>query len=230
MKAATLLLAAALLYACGGSRHRVTVEAVADDCVQVLYFHGKQRCATCTAIERLTREVIDSIGSEKVVLRIIDIAENEALADRYQAGWSALILDRNGRVENLTRMGFSYAKDQPATFKARPNVKIILWNGFNDCSRAARHRSLRHSFWVCSPQSAPVRWRRTSPPSDSSARISTTNTVFSATDCSTLPGEFSRMRGSGWHSFPCCAKGRTPTPCKKSSANTAMRSSLRHLF
>ena len=86
MKAATLLLAAALLYACGGSRHRVTVEAVADDCVQVLYFHGKQRCATCTAIERLTREVIDSIGSEKVVLRIIDIAENEALADRYQAG------------------------------------------------------------------------------------------------------------------------------------------------
>lgn len=65
MKAATLLLAAALLYACGGSRHRVTVEAVADDCVQVLYFHGKQRCATCTAIERLTREVIDSIGSEK---------------------------------------------------------------------------------------------------------------------------------------------------------------------
>ena len=98
MKAATLLLAAALLYACGGSRHRVTVEAVADDCVQVLYFHGKQRCATCTAIERLTREVIDSIGSEKVVLRIIDIAENEALADRYQAGWSALILDRNGRI------------------------------------------------------------------------------------------------------------------------------------
>ena len=95
MKAATLLLAAALLYACGGSRHRVTVEAVADDCVQVLYFHGKQRCATCTAIERLTREVVDSIGSEKgLVLRIIDIAENEALADRYQAGWSALILDQ----------------------------------------------------------------------------------------------------------------------------------------
>lgn len=124
MKAATLLLAAALLYACGGSRHRVTVEVVADDCVQVLYFHGKQRCATCTAIERLTREVIDSIGSEKVVLRIIDIAENEALADRYQAGWSALILDRNGRVENLTRMGFSYAKDRPATFKARLNDAI----------------------------------------------------------------------------------------------------------
>lgn len=124
MKAATLLLAAALLYACGGSRLRVTVEAVADDCVQILYFHGKQRCATCTAIERLTREVIDSIGSEKVVLRIIDIAENEALADRYQAGWSALILDRNGRVENLTRMGFSYAKDRPATFKARLNDAI----------------------------------------------------------------------------------------------------------
>ena len=120
MKAATLLLAAALVYAC--SRHRVTVEAVADDCVQVLYFHGKQRCATCTAIERLTREVIDSIGSEKVVLRIIDIAENEALADRYQAGWSALILDRNGRVENLTAWDSAMPKTSPP--HSRPGLTM----------------------------------------------------------------------------------------------------------
>lgn len=27
--------------------------------VEVLYFHGKQRCVTCNTIEKLTKEVID---------------------------------------------------------------------------------------------------------------------------------------------------------------------------
>lgn len=31
----------------------------AGDCVEVLCFHGKQRCATCIAIERNTREVLE---------------------------------------------------------------------------------------------------------------------------------------------------------------------------
>lgn len=30
-----------------------------DTYVEVLYFHGKQRCVTCKAIESCTREVID---------------------------------------------------------------------------------------------------------------------------------------------------------------------------
>ena len=37
---------------------RETVQTSATDRVQVLYFHGRKRCATCNAIERLTRETV----------------------------------------------------------------------------------------------------------------------------------------------------------------------------
>lgn len=43
--------------------------------VEVLYFHGKQRCATCIAIEKYAREVV------KKILRM-----NERKAESY-SGW-----------------------------------------------------------------------------------------------------------------------------------------------
>lgn len=54
-------------------------------------------------------------------MKVIDLSkkENEATADKYEVTWSSLILDRNGKVENLTDMGFSYAKGQPEVFKAK---------------------------------------------------------------------------------------------------------------
>lgn len=120
MKRTFYLAALALLCACGGTPSRsAATEEVAADCVQVLYFHNKQRCLTCNAIERLTQEVVDSIGSDRVVMRVIDISQNEPLADRYQVAWSSLILDREGRIENLTKAGFAYAKDRPGVFKAQ---------------------------------------------------------------------------------------------------------------
>lgn len=120
MKQTFYLVILVLLCACGGNPSRPTVtEEVPADCVQVLYFHNKQRCVTCNAIEQLTKEVVDSIGSDRVVMRVIDISQNESLADRYEVAWSSLILDRNGRVVNLTKAGFGYAKDQPGVFKAQ---------------------------------------------------------------------------------------------------------------
>lgn len=121
MKRTLYLAALTLLCACGGNPGRPTAagETAAADCVQVLYFHGKQRCVTCNAIERLTREVVDSMGRDGVVMRVIDLNEDESLADQYEVTWSSLILDRDGRVENLTQMGFGYAKDQPGVFKTR---------------------------------------------------------------------------------------------------------------
>ena len=60
-----------------------------DTYVEVLYFHGKQRCVTCKAIESCTREVIDEqfnaqVKEGKVRFRAIDIStpDGEKLADR----------------------------------------------------------------------------------------------------------------------------------------------------
>lgn len=117
----TILILLALGFAaCGGPTAKNQVaDTTPSDLTQVLYFHGKQRCVTCNAIEKLTKEVTDSLADEKIVMRVIDITQDEAMADKYEVSWSALILDRGGKVKNLTEMGFDYARTQPQIFKTR---------------------------------------------------------------------------------------------------------------
>lgn len=124
MKRIFLIIALAIsLISCGGntSKKQAATKTQQSDITEVLYFHGKQRCNTCNAIEKLTKEVVDSLANEKVVMKIIDLSkkENEAIADKYEVTWSSLILDRNGKIENLTDAGFSYAKGQPEMFKVK---------------------------------------------------------------------------------------------------------------
>lgn len=45
--------------ACKGQGTCAGQNVAAGDCVEVLCFHGKQRCATCIATERNTREVLE---------------------------------------------------------------------------------------------------------------------------------------------------------------------------
>ncbi|MEG0518555.1 MAG: nitrophenyl compound nitroreductase subunit ArsF family protein [Bacteroidales bacterium] len=120
-----LLIAACVLFSCGSgsstNTQAATVIKQSTDVTEVLYFHGKKRCITCNAIEHLTKEVVDSLNNHKIILKIIDISqpENEAIANQYEVTWSSLILSRNGTTENLTDMGFSYAKNKPAEFKEK---------------------------------------------------------------------------------------------------------------
>ena len=37
----------------------LAASAQTNDCVEVIYFHGKQRCPTCMAIEKHAREVVE---------------------------------------------------------------------------------------------------------------------------------------------------------------------------
>ncbi len=90
-----------------------------DNITQVIYFHTKKRCITCNAIEQLSKEVVDSLNNNKIIMRVIDISKNEAIADKYEVTWSSLILDKGGKTKNLTDMGFSFAKNQPQQFKAK---------------------------------------------------------------------------------------------------------------
>ena len=110
-------------------------EDTPKDGVEVLYFHGKQRCATCQAIEKETKALIDSqfadaVKSGKVRFRVVDItkSENEALADKYEITWSSLVIVKynNGKEtsENLTQFAFANARSNPARFKKELATKI----------------------------------------------------------------------------------------------------------
>lgn len=133
------LIAAILLISCGNSTEKKTETASTDvkqaDRIEVLYFHGAQRCVTCKAIESNTKALLDSlysneIASGKIVYKIIDISqkENEEVADKYEVTWSSLFVNRwkNGteEVNNMTEFGFANAKSDPDSFKNGIKSKI----------------------------------------------------------------------------------------------------------
>jgi hypothetical protein len=64
------LIAAILLISCGNSTEKKTETASTDvkqaDRIEVLYFHGAQRCVTCKAIEVNTKALLDSLYSNEI--------------------------------------------------------------------------------------------------------------------------------------------------------------------
>ena len=134
-----LLMCALLLgiSACGKVRAEgdgIAVDKGKKSVVEVLYFYGKQRCATCIAIEKGTKEVMETkyaeeLKSGELVFRSVDIQKEEALADKYEVSWSSLIIvdyDKNGdeHAQNLTEFAFANARRAPERFRADLTKKI----------------------------------------------------------------------------------------------------------
>ena len=93
--------------------------------VELLYFHGKQRCLTCMAIEKFSTETVakefqEQVDSGKLIYKIIDIDKEEALADKYKVASSSLILithtSQGEKVTNLTQFAFSCARKESEKF------------------------------------------------------------------------------------------------------------------
>lgn len=132
------LMAAMALASCGNrpkTQSEVSAETNRQECVEVLYFHGKQRCVTCNTIERLTKEVLDKdfaqqLGDGEVVFKTIDLStkEGEKIADKYEVTWSSLYInkwkDGEETRNNMTDFGFSYAKSSPDVFKEGVKKKV----------------------------------------------------------------------------------------------------------
>ena len=126
-----LMMVSLILLACGEKSNAVPVKEQSGqvrDFVEVLYFHGKQRCVTCRSIEQNTKELVESkfqrqMKEGKVVYRVIDISkkENARIAEKYEVTWSSLFLvqHKSGKekAENLTEFAFGHSRTQPEVFK-----------------------------------------------------------------------------------------------------------------
>ncbi|HSN50738.1 MAG TPA: nitrophenyl compound nitroreductase subunit ArsF family protein [Bacteroidales bacterium] len=97
--------------------------------VLVYYFHATQRCPTCLAIEENTRKSLQTNfakemkeGTIKFLSVNVDEKENSKLAEKYEAGGSALFvtkLDKGKEVKNdITNFAFSYGRSNPVKFMA----------------------------------------------------------------------------------------------------------------
>lgn len=104
--------------------------------VEVLYFHGKQRCVTCKAIEKYSKEVVFSdmaalAKKGKVKFRVIDISteEGEKMAKNYRVSWSSLYVNKwkDGKEirNDMTRFSFSNARNNTAEFKTKLKEKVV---------------------------------------------------------------------------------------------------------
>lgn len=68
MKHLFLIAISLLLFSCSGKPKTENKQEVSaqGDRVEVIYFHGKQRCVTCRAIEQLTNEVLEATFKNQI--------------------------------------------------------------------------------------------------------------------------------------------------------------------
>lgn len=121
-----LLFMSIVLSACAQTDSPKTVSTAESDGIEVLYFHGKQRCATCIAIERQTKQAVEELSDNRLTMRTIDISkkENESIVEKYEVAWSSLIVVKGDNVLNLTDLGFSLARNNPDGFRERLKSEI----------------------------------------------------------------------------------------------------------
>lgn len=124
------------MVACSGGKTQNVAgnQQTKKDAVEVLYFHGTQRSATCMAIEKNTKALVESAYAEQLkscqlVFRSVDVTKEKALAERYEVSWSSLILvdyDKTGKenATKLTEFAFGNARSASDKFKQGLSERI----------------------------------------------------------------------------------------------------------
>lgn len=118
-----------LLISCKGNQKETGLaeESKGAD-IEVIYFYGKQRCATCKAMEKYAREAMDSVFPEKIndgslVFRSVDFTtpEGEKLADSFEVASSSIFIVNNKpevpEKIDMTGFGFRNARNNRQIYK-----------------------------------------------------------------------------------------------------------------
>jgi len=95
--------------------------------VLVYYFHATSRCPTCLAIEDNTKKTLETYFAKEMKDGIIkfrtvnvDEKENYKLAEKYEAGGSALFvtkIDKGKEMKtDMTNFAFSYGRNNQEKF------------------------------------------------------------------------------------------------------------------
>ncbi len=94
-----------------------TVSMADASIVNVYYFHGKQRCKTCIAIENVTKNaIVDSYKDNPNVRYVevnIDEAQNKDLVEKYEIAFSSLLIAKADNATDLTEQAFANAINSP---------------------------------------------------------------------------------------------------------------------
>lgn len=99
---------------------------------EIIYFHGKQRCVTCMAIEKETKalvkgELAKQVKAGKVKFRVVDLSteQGKKIAAKYKVTFSSLFVVTPGGAEDLTRFAFANARNNAEGFRKELRAKVL---------------------------------------------------------------------------------------------------------
>lgn len=109
--------------------------------LEIIYFHSTNRCVTCYAAEIVTKSLLDEnfktqLDNGDITFKSLNIdeSENNALIEKYQVGFSTLLLinHQNGKdeVTDFTVTAFKYARNEPDKYKEllKSEINKVLRN------------------------------------------------------------------------------------------------------
>jgi protein-disulfide isomerase-like protein with CxxC motif len=94
--------------------------------IAIYYFHNTRRCATCNAVEDVTKATLkefyeEQVKSGEITFESLNLEEEagEAMAKKLKVSGQTLLIIKNGKKKDLTNDAFMYAKSKPEKFKAK---------------------------------------------------------------------------------------------------------------
>ena len=89
--------------------------------VEVYYFHGTRRCATCIAVGEVSRKLVKSKYKNNKNVKFIEInideSDNKKLVEKFQVSGSGLYVYNGKDIKNITAYAFQYARTKPDKLK-----------------------------------------------------------------------------------------------------------------
>jgi hypothetical protein len=97
----------------------VGTAAVQPTEVSVYYFHATRRCATCEAVEKVSRHTLEEKYGSKVAFISINREEESEhpLIEKHQINWQTLLVVKGDQAINLTNEAFLNARTKPEKLK-----------------------------------------------------------------------------------------------------------------
>jgi len=89
--------------------------------IKAYYFHATQRCATCQAVEAVTKEALKENYGEKIPFESINREKDKEnpLIKKYQVSGTTLLIIKGNEVVNLTNDAFMNARTKPEKLKEK---------------------------------------------------------------------------------------------------------------
>lgn len=98
------------------------------DKVEVYYFHYSRRCATCNAVESVSKETIADFYGDKVTFTSYNLDEEagETKGKGLEVSGQTLLIVGSDTIIDITNEGFMNARNNPDKLKAIIKEKIDL--------------------------------------------------------------------------------------------------------